>query len=112
MYRQAGIRSCAIGSVMHSENHSETGGAGPSTMELVRLAIPHRVYTQSHIDYVVEAILEVNARRESVRGYRIISQPRFLGHFTAWFEPVGERPLRRTYTTLRTYSVAAATAVR
>jgi tryptophanase len=97
---------------MHSERHSENGGAEPSAMELVRLAIPHRVYTQSHIDYVVEAILEVYARRESVRGYRIISQPKFLRHFTARFQPVGERPLRRTYTRLRTYSVVATTAVK
>jgi tryptophanase len=56
-------------------------------MELVRLAIPHRVYTQSHIDYVIEAILQVYERRESIGGYHIISQPKFLRHFTARFEP-------------------------
>jgi tryptophanase len=56
-------------------------------MELVRLAIPHRVYTQSHIDYVIEAIEEVFARRETITGYRITSQPAFLRHFTARFEP-------------------------
>ncbi|HSE22694.1 MAG TPA: hypothetical protein VLB68_13590, partial [Pyrinomonadaceae bacterium] len=60
----------------------------PAAMDLVRLAIPHRVYTQSHIDYVVEAILQVYDRRESIRGYQIISQPKFLRHFTARFEPV------------------------
>jgi len=94
LYRQAGIRCCEIGSVMHSEKHSESGEEKPSTMELVRLAIPHRVYTQSHIDYVVEAILEVYARREAVRGYRIISQPKFLRHFTAQFEPVRRDSVR------------------
>jgi len=87
LYREAGIRSCEIGSVMHAE-HSETGEEMPSAMDLVRLAIPHRVYTQSHIDYVVEAIIAVFDRRESIGGYRIISQPKFLRHFTAQFEPL------------------------
>lgn len=87
LYREAGIRACEIGSVMHAE-HDPNGGELPSAMELVRLAIPHRVYTQSHIDYVIEAILEVNARRESIRGYNIVYQPPFLRHFTARFEPL------------------------
>jgi tyrosine phenol-lyase len=56
--------------------------------ELLRLAIPRRVYTQSHIDYLVEAILEVNARKQELRGFRIIHEPKFLRHFTARFEPV------------------------
>jgi len=89
LYREAGIRSCEIGSVMHAEKHSESGEEIPSSMELVRLAIPHRVYTQSHIDYVIEAILQVYERRESISGYRIRSQPKFLRHFTARFEPLG-----------------------
>jgi tyrosine phenol-lyase len=88
LYREAGIRSCEIGAVMHAEKHPETGAEMPSPMDLVRLAIPHRVYTQSHIDYVVEAILAVYERRESIGGYRIVSQPKFLRHFTARFEPV------------------------
>jgi tryptophanase len=87
LYREAGIRSCEIGTVMHAE-HSESGAEMPSAMDLVRLAVPHRVYTQSHIDYVVEAILHVYERRESIVGYRIISQPKFLRHFTARFEPL------------------------
>ena len=90
LYREAGIRSCEIGAVMHAEKHPETGAEMPSPMDLVRLAIPHRVYTQSHIDYVVEAILAVYERRESIGGYRIVSQPKFLRHFTARFEPVIE----------------------
>ena len=88
LYREAGIRSCEIGTVMHAEKNPETGAEMPSAMDLVRLAIPHRVYTQSHIDYVVEAILAVYERRESIPGYRIISQPQFLRHFTARFEPL------------------------
>lgn len=87
LYREAGIRGCEIGSVMHAESDPETGEELPSAMDLVRLAIPHRVYTQSHIDYVVEAILQVYERRASIGGYRITSQPKFLRHFTARFEP-------------------------
>jgi tryptophanase len=79
LYRHAGIRSVEIGSVMFGEH---------AQYELVRLAIPRRVYTQSHIDYVVEAILEVNAHKEKLRGYRIVSEPKFLRHFSARFEPL------------------------
>ena len=61
LYRHAGIRSVEIGSVMFGE---------AARHELLRLAIPRRVYTQSHIDYVVEAILEVNARKDEIRGLR------------------------------------------
>ena len=73
---------------MHAEKDPETGEEMSSAMELVRLAIPHRVYTQSHIDYVVEARLQVYERRTSINGYHIVSQPKFLRHFTARFEPV------------------------
>ncbi len=78
LYRHAGVRSVEIGSVMF--------GAA-SRHELLRLAIPRRVYTQSHVDYLVEAILEVNERKDSIRGFRIVSEPQFLRHFTARFEP-------------------------
>lgn len=90
LYREAGIRSCEIGSVMLAGRDPFDGSEKPAAMELVRLAIPHRVYTQSHIDYVIEAILEVHKRRESIRGYRIIQQPAFLRHFSARFEPCEE----------------------
>jgi tyrosine phenol-lyase len=89
LYREAGIRSCEIGSVMHAEKDPDSGEEIPAPMELVRLAIPHRVYTQSHIDYVIEALLNVYERRESICGVRIVSQPKFLRHFTAQFEPLG-----------------------
>jgi tyrosine phenol-lyase len=88
LYREAGIRSCEIGSVMHAEKDPETGEEVSAAMELVRLAIPHRAYTQSHIDYVIEAIIDVYNRRESIPGYLITSQPKFLRHFTARFAPV------------------------
>jgi tryptophanase len=57
-------------------------------MDLVRLAIPRRVYTQSHIDYVAEAVIYVAAMRDQLRGYRITSAPKVLRHFTAAFEPL------------------------
>jgi tryptophanase len=79
LYRHAGIRSVEIGSVMF-------GAAAQH--ELLRLAIPRRVYTQSHIDYVVEAILEVNARKGDIRGLEIIEEPPFLRHFSARFRPL------------------------
>jgi tryptophanase len=68
-----------IGSVMFGDQ---------ARHELLRLAIPRRVYTQSHVDYLVEAILEVNERRERIRGFEIVSQPEFLRHFTARFRPL------------------------
>ena len=79
LYRHAGIRAVEIGSVMF-------GGA--ARHELLRLAIPRRVYTQSHIDYVVEAILEVNARKQEIRGLEIAEEPPFLRHFSARFRPL------------------------
>ncbi len=78
LYRHAGIRAVEIGSVMF-------GKSGPPPMELVRLAIPRRVYTQSHIDYVVEAVIELYAQRKSLRPLEIVSEPPSLRHFTARF---------------------------
>ncbi len=72
----------------HIHENPETGQPVAARNELVRLAIPRRVYTQSHIDYVVEAILNVYDRREAIRGYRITYEPAFLRHFTARFEPL------------------------
>jgi tryptophanase len=58
-------------------------------MDLVRLAIPRRVYTQSHIDYVIEVVIEVFRKRKELRGYRIVEEAPVLRHFTARFEPLG-----------------------
>lgn len=80
LYRHAGIRSVEIGSVMFGDKAQH---------ELLRLAIPRRVYTQSHIDYVVEAILEVNERRHELKGYEIAWEPRFLRHFSCRFRRAG-----------------------
>ena len=62
------------------------GNTIPAAMELVRLAIPRRVYTQSHIDYVTEVISAVYKRRESIKGLKIVYESQFLRHFTARFE--------------------------
>ncbi len=88
LYRVGGIRACEIGSVMFASCDPETGEERPAPLELVRLAIPRRVYTQSHMDYVIEAAAEVLARREKLRGMRITDQAPFLRHFTARFEPL------------------------
>jgi tryptophanase len=88
LYREAGIRAVEIGTVMFGRTDPATGEESTAPMELVRLAIPRRVYTQSHIDYVVEAILTVYHRRASVRGYAFLEQAPFLRHFTARFAPL------------------------
>jgi tryptophanase len=86
LYLEGGIRSVEIGSLMFGKRLPD-GTESPGTMELVRLAIPRRTYTQSHIDYVVEVILEVWRRRDSLGGLRLIYQAPFLRHFTARLEP-------------------------
>jgi tryptophanase len=86
LYVEGGVRGVEIGTVMFGLHPDGTETPGP--MDLVRLAIPRRVYTQSHIDYVAEVVLETARRRESLAGYRIVEAPRVLRHFTARFEPV------------------------
>jgi tryptophanase len=88
LYRHAGIRAVEIGSVMFGRVDPDTGESSHPPMELVRLAVPRRVYTQSHIDYVVEATVEVFRQRERMRGLRITAEPEALRHFTARFEEV------------------------
>ena len=88
LYLKSGIRSCEIGSVMFGKN-DENGKLIPAPMELVRLAIPRRVYTQSHIDYVVETFAELLKEREQVKGYTITYEPHYLRHFTSHFKQVG-----------------------
>ncbi|MEK0337208.1 MAG: beta-eliminating lyase-related protein, partial [Nitrosopumilus sp.] len=83
-----GIRAVEIGSIMFGKVDEDTGEEIPAEMELVRLAIPRRVYTQSHIDYVIEACKRVWENRDALRGYKIVEQAKFLRHFTAKFKPV------------------------
>ena len=87
LYRAGGIRGCEIGTVMFGLQPD--GSESPATMDLVRLAIPRRTYTQSHIDYVIEVARDVASRSASLRGFRIAAQPRQLRHFTATFAPLG-----------------------
>ena len=88
MYKLGGIRAVEIGSVMFGSK-DDKGNFVPAKMELVRMAIPRRVYTQSHIDYVVEVFAELIKHKDKVKGYKITWEPEFLRHFTAHFEPVG-----------------------
>ena len=89
LYRHAGIRSVEIGRLMFGAIDPATGAAGEAPMELVRLAIPRRVYTQSHIDYVVEACIELYQNRRGIRGLRIVEEPPMLRHFTAKLAEIG-----------------------
>jgi tryptophanase len=88
LYRAGGIRTVEIGSVMFGRVDPKTRKLISPPMELVRLAIPRRVYTQSHIDYVVEVVCEVFKRRSRLPGYEIIEEAPVLRHFTAKFKPL------------------------
>lgn len=87
LYVEGGVRAVEIGSVMFGK-YDENGKLIPSMMELVRLAIPRRVYTQSHVDYVAEVVIEVFKNRNKLKGYKITYEAPMLRHFTAKFKPV------------------------
>jgi tryptophanase len=86
LYVEGGIRGCEIGTVMFGRHPDGSESAGP--MDLVRLAIPRRTYTQSHVDYTIEVVRAVAARAGELPGYRIVSEPAALRHFTARFAPL------------------------
>jgi tryptophanase len=90
LYVEGGIRSVEIGTLMFGRE--EEGHDAPAAMDLVRLAIPRRVYTQSHIDYVAEVVIEVARHARDLPGYRIVSAPKVLRHFTARLEPLVSVP--------------------
>jgi tryptophanase len=87
LYAAGGIRGCEIGTVMFGRRPD--GTEEPAAMDLVRLAVPRRTYTQSHIDYVIEVVTDIASRAGDLPGYRIVEQPPQLRHFTARFEPLG-----------------------
>jgi tryptophanase len=87
LYLEGGIRGVEIGSVMFGKYDENKKLISPP-MELVRLAIPRRVYTQSHIDYVIEVIEQVYKNRNALKGYKIIYESPMLRHFTAQFEEI------------------------
>jgi tryptophanase len=86
LFQEGGVRTCEIGTVMFGAHPD--GTETPAAMDLVRLAIPRRTYTQSHVDYVIEVVLRVADRAAKLPGMRITSQPRRLRHFTAQFAPL------------------------
>ncbi|MBI4858653.1 MAG: tryptophanase [Candidatus Riflebacteria bacterium] len=88
LYQRCGIRSVEIGTVMFGKKNPKTGQTVPAPMELVRLAFPRRVSTQSHFDYAVEAIIDTFRDRDRARGMKIVWEPPFLRHFTAHFAPL------------------------
>lgn len=90
LYSVGGARSVEVGSVMFGKRDPQTGAESYAPMDLVRLAIPRRVYTQSHVDYLAEIVLETFARRESITGLRFTHQAPLLRHFTAKFEPANQ----------------------
>ena len=87
LYLEGGVRAVEIGSVMFGK-YDKNGKLIPAMMELVRMAIPRRVYTQSHIDYLLEVIIEVFKNRDKLKGYKITYEAPMLRHFTARFEPI------------------------
>jgi tryptophanase len=87
LYLEGGVRSVEIGSVMFGQQPD--GSERAAAMELVRLAFPRRVYTQSHVDYLAEVLTYVHGRRDRIRGLRITSQPPALRHFSAHLAPIG-----------------------
>jgi len=94
MYLHAGIRACEIGTVMfglQADGVTEL----PASMDLVRLAIPRRVYTQSHIDYVIETLVEINENKNSLKGMKINWQPKQLRHFSARFSYINSDEIRK-----------------
>jgi tryptophanase len=96
LYREGAIRGVEIGSVMFAHADPATGQMVYPRLELLRLAIPRRTYTQSHMDYVADALARIRARAPAIRGYRFTYAPEYLRHFTARFEPVpSHRPRRK-----------------
>ncbi len=88
LYLEGGIRACEIGTVMFGQHDPDTGAESVARQELVRLAIPRRVYTQSHFDYVIEVAGILAQGKEELSGMRIVYQPPALRHFTATFAPL------------------------
>ena len=85
LYLEGGIRCVELGSVMFG-SFDDDGNEIPAPLELVRLAVPRRVYTQSHFDYIAEVLAEVSRMKDAIKGYRITYQPKLLRHFTCHFE--------------------------
>jgi tryptophanase len=88
MYLEGGIRAVELGTVAFSYIDPDTGEEVFPKLDLVRMAIPRRVYTQSHMDYVVDVLVEIAKNAKKLKGYQIVYQPKLMRHFTARFEPI------------------------
>jgi tryptophanase len=88
LYEHVGIRGVEVGTVMLGSVNPQTGVETAAPKELVRLALPRRVYTQSHVDYMIEMIHHLKPMSNKLRGFKITKQPQFLRHFTCQFEPL------------------------
>jgi tryptophanase len=88
LYREGGIRAVELGSVAFSRPDPDTGEMIYPLLELVRLAIPRRMYTQAHMDFIVRTLARIESRKDSIAGFRIVEAPELLRHFTARFEPI------------------------
>lgn len=89
LYLEGGIRSVEIGTVAFGYIDEDSGETVYPDLEMVRMALPRRVYTQSHMDYIVAILAEIKANRKTIKGYHITYQPKLMRHFTAQFEPLG-----------------------
>lgn len=87
LYKEAGIRACDIGSYMLG-NDPDTGKQLEAEFEFTRLAIPRRVYTQSHLDVIADALINIKERASKIKGYKIVEEPPILRHFTAKLRPL------------------------
>lgn len=96
LYVRSGVRSVELGTAMFGRRDAVTGVEEAAPRELVRLALPRRVYTQTHMDYVVEAITELWEARDELQPFRIVEQPAYLRHFSARYEPVAKTAVAKT----------------
>lgn len=94
LYRRGGIRAVEIGSMMFGDKDPNTGKAVAPKRELVRMAVPRRMYTVSHLEYVVDIVAEIVKEKDRLRGYRIVKEPAYLRHFTCDLEEMAEKPAR------------------
>ena len=88
LFREIGIRSVEVGTLMLGRKNPKTGEGIPAPKELVRLAVPRRVYTQSHVDYMIEGMAQLANIVGDLRGYRFIEEAPVLRHFTSKFAPL------------------------
>jgi tryptophanase len=88
LYREGGVRGVELGSVAFAYPDPDTGEMIHPALELVRLAIPRRVYTQSHLDYLVGCFERIRSRTKELTGYKLVHAPKLLRHFTARFAPI------------------------